>query len=290
MTAHGLSFELFPFRDPAREARFLEGVDQLQAYDPLFTSLTYGAGGSGRLDSERQVDLLQRRKIPRLAGHLTAAGNSRERIRLLAEGWWRGGMRHIIALRGDASAGQDDGYACAAELVAALRDVAPFEISVAAYPETHPKSVSAAAEMAHLKRKIENGASRVITQFFFDPDIFLRFRDRCLCSGITVPVVPGVLPVADITQVRRFSAACGATVPDWLEARYQRLGGDRPWDLQLDSPAAVFETAVTTAVELVEALQREGTAHIHLYTLNRFSLTEAICRALGLTPAERKVA
>jgi len=287
MTATDLSFELFPFRNPAKEGAFLAGVARLQAWAPLFISLTYGAGGSGRQDSERQVALLQQQGVPDLAGHLTAAGNSRERIAQLAADWQRGGMRRIVALRGDAGAEQDDGYACAAELTAALKAIAPFEISVAGYPEGHPKSASAEAEMAHLKRKVENGASRVITQFFFDADIFLRFRDSCRRHGVAAPVVPGILPVADIGQVRRFSAACGATVPDWLEARHEGL----------DSPAAVFETAVETAARLMESLQREGVSHIHLYTLNRFSMTEAICRALGRTPApahtdntERKVA
>ncbi|RED52268.1 methylenetetrahydrofolate reductase [Aestuariispira insulae] len=279
MSELNISFEIFPPHLVDADDALVRDAGILQGYDPAFISVTYGAGGSKRDRSERIVDKLLDRNHPNLAAHLTAAGHSRESVCELLSGWWDKGLRHIVAIRGDAAG--DDDIACAAELTEIIRDVADFEVSVSAYPERHPKSVSWDAELDHLKRKFEAGATRAITQYFFDPDLFLRYRDRVAAAGITAPIVPGILPVRSIEQVKRFSKACGASVPQWLEDRFTGLD---------QCPDAVTPVAVATIVELVSNLRREGVEDFHLYTLNRVPEAVAVCHSLGITPNRKEAA
>ena len=276
MTTPKISFEFFPPHDAAGDGVLLSNIATLQAYEPAFVSITYGAGGSKQDRSERIVDKLLEQKSPNLAAHLTAAGHDRDSVRELVSGWWDKGLRRIVALRGDAAEdATDQPIACAAELVEILRDVAPFDVSVSAYPEMHPKSSSMEEELVHLKRKFDAGAARAITQYFFDPELFLRYRDKCAAAGIDQPLVPGILPVRSVAQITRFSKACGATVPDWIIERFSNLD---------HCPEAVVSIAVATIVELISALQREGVEDFHLYTLNRVPEAVAVCHSLGVTP------
>jgi methylenetetrahydrofolate reductase (NADPH) len=214
-----------------------------------------------------------------VAAHLTCVGASRDEIDAIAAGLWQTGVRHIVALRGDPPQRgapfrqHPDGYACAAELVAALRAVAPFELSVAAYPETHPEAESAAADLDNLKRKLDAGATRAITQFFFSPETFFRFRDRAAAAGIHNEIVPGILPVANVSQLRRFASQCGASVPDWMDHVLDGLD---------DQPAARQLVSATLAAELCRRLYAGGVRKYHFYTLNRAELSFAVCHLLGV--------
>jgi methylenetetrahydrofolate reductase (NADPH) len=218
------------------------------------------------------------------APHLTCIGASRSEILAIARGYWEQGIRHLVALRGDLPRGESShrphaaDFRYAAELVAALAAVAPFELSVAAYPEVHPEARSAAADLDNLKRKIDAGATRAITQFFYDTSLFLRFRDRCVAAGVHAPLVPGILPITRFPQVRRFAERCGASIPRWLHERFAGLDDDQDTCRLL---------AASVAIEQVEALRRHGVRDFHFYTLNRAALTYAICHALGLRPVAR---
>ena len=213
--------------------------------------------------------------------HLTCIGASRGEVLDIARKYWDQGIRHIVALRGDAPAGtvkyepRADGFAYAADLVAGLKTVGDFEISVAAYPEKHPEAPSAEFDLDVLKRKIDAGATRAITQFFYDTDLFLRFRDACAAKGIDAPLVPGILPITRFPQVTRFAKRCGASIPEWLEHRFDGLE-ENPETRKLISAAV--------AIEQVHTLQRHGVDQFHFYTLNRSELTYAICHALGVRP------
>ena len=215
------------------------------------------------------------------APHLTCIGASRAEILDIARAYWDEGVRHLVALRGDPPQGggayrpHPDGFAFAADLVAGLRALAPFDISVAAYPETHPEAASAAADLENLKRKIDAGATRAITQFFYDIGVFLRFRDRCAAAGIHAPLVPGILPITRFPQVLRFARTCGASIPSWLHERFEGLDHD---------PETRRLIAAAVAIEQVQELRRHGVCEFHFYTLNRAELTYAICHALGLRP------
>jgi methylenetetrahydrofolate reductase (NADPH) len=277
-----VSFEFFPPADEAMAATLWRSIGRLAPLAPSFVSVTYGADGSTR---ERTHDVVTRiqRETPLIgAPHLTCIGAARAALLEIARGYWEEGIRHLVALRGDAPAGaapyrpHPGGFAYAADLVAGLRRVAPFEISVAAYPEMHPEASSADADLENLKRKIDAGASRAITQFFFDGDIFLRFRDRCAAAGIDAPIVPGILPITRFPQVLRFAARCGTSVPSWLHERFAGLDAD-------DETRRLL--AASVAIEQVESLKRHGVREFHFYTLNRAELTYAICHALGLRPA-----
>ncbi len=276
-----VSFEFFPPADAAMEATLWASVRRLAPLAPRFVSVTYGADGSTRERTHNVVTRIQRETALTGAPHLTCVGAAREEVLAIARRYWEQGIRHLVALRGDPPQGTSryvphpQGFAYSADLVAGLRRVADFDISVAAYPETHPEAPSPQADLDNLKRKIDAGASRAITQFFFDTDDYLRFRDRCVAAGIGVSIVPGILPITRFPQVVRFAARCGARIPGWLAERFAGLD---------DDPETRRLIAASVAIEQVERLRRHGVAAFHFYTLNRAELTYAICHALGLRP------
>jgi methylenetetrahydrofolate reductase (NADPH) len=277
-----VSFEFFPPGDEAMAATLWRSIERLAPLAPAFVSVTYGADGSTRERTHDVVARIQRETPLTGAPHLTCIGAAREEILDIARGYWDEGIRHLVALRGDPPnrvaryQPHPGGFGYAAELVAGLRAVAPFEISVAAYPEVHPEARSADADLGNLQRKIDAGASRAITQFCFDTGIFLRFRDRCAAAGITAPIVPGILPITRFPQVLRFAERCGTSIPPWLHERFAGLDADEETRRLL---------AASVAIEQVELLKRHGVRDFHFYTLNRAALTYAICHALGLRPA-----
>ena len=274
-----VSFEFFPPKSEKAEASLWQTVDRLQPLDPAFVSVTYGAGGSTRSRTHDIVRRITHERGMRAAAHLTCVGASREEVEEVARDYWAAGIKHIVALRGDPPEGEDsytphpDGFVYAADLVEGLKKVADFEISVAAYPETHPEAASADADLDNLKRKVDAGASRAITQFFFDVDCYFRFVGRARAAGIDVPIVPGILPVTNYAQVCRFSAMCGATVPSWMADLFDGMD---------DDPETRKLIAATVAAEQCRALAGEGVTDFHFYTLNRADLTFAICHMLGV--------
>ncbi len=282
-----VSFEFFPPKDEKAEQSLWRAVERLAPLGPRFVSVTYGAGGSTRERTHATVTRLRHEIDLEPAAHLTCVGADRAEIEAVARHYWDNGIRHVVALRGDAPAGaaryepHPDGYAYASDLVAGLRRIADFEISVAAYPETHPEAASPEADLDNLKRKIDAGAGRAITQFFFEPEAFLRFRDRAHAAGITVPLVPGVLPVTNFNSVKRFAALCGAAIPERLARRFDGLD---------DDPDTRKLVAAATAIELCDALRAHGVDQFHFYTLNRAELTYAICHTLGLRPGKAAAA
>lgn len=282
-----VSFEFFPPQDVKSEDRLWQVIEVLTPLAPSFYSVTYGAGGSTRARTDRIVRRIHAETVVPPAAHLTCVGASRDDVDALARSWWESGIRQIVALRGDPpkDAGHytphPDGYENAAALVTGLRKIADFDISVAAYPECHPDSPSVDADIDNLKRKIDNGANRAITQYFFENDSFLRFRDRVVAAGIDVPLVPGILPVTNFARVVEFSKQCATSVPQSLAEMFDGLDKD---------PETRNLIAATVAVEQCEGLQREGVGHFHFYTLNRAALTKAICWRLGVRPCSEKAA
>ena len=274
-----VSFEFFPPKTAEMENRLWEVITRLEPLMPRFVSVTYGAGGSTRERTHATVRRIRIETSLEPAAHLTCVAATKAEIDAVARDYWAAGVRHIVALRGDPPAGGEaytphpDGYAYAADLVAGLKRVADFEISVAAYPESHPEAASAAADLDNLKRKVEAGASRAITQYFFDVDLYLRFRDRAAAHRIAVPIVPGILPVTNYAQVKKFSASCGASIPDWMEAHFAGLDGD---------PDTRRLVAASIAAEQCRRLHAEGVHEFHFYTLNRADLIVAICHLLGV--------
>jgi methylenetetrahydrofolate reductase (NADPH) len=279
-----LSFEFFPPRTEALETQLWASIRRLEVLAPRFVSVTYGAGGSTQARTHETVTRLVRETRLTPAAHLTCVGASRIDVDAVAARYWQAGVRHIVALRGDPPADSDgvhpEGYAYAADLVAGLRRVADFEISVAAYPEVHPAAASAQADLDNLKRKLDAGATRAITQYFFDPAVFLRFLDRCLAAGITAPIVPGIMPVSNFAQARKFSAMCGASIPDWMGHMFEGLD---------DDPETRRMVATVLAAEQVRLLQANGVDEFHFYTLNRPDLTYGIAHILGVRPAGRSM-
>lgn len=277
-----VSFEFFPPGDAAMEKTLWESVQRLAPLAPRFVSVTYGADGSTRERTHAVVSRVQRETQLTGAPHLTCVGAPREEILDIARRYWAQGIRHIVALRGDPPAGatryepHPQGFAFAIDLVAGIKSVADFDISVAAYPETHPEAEDSSRDLDYLKRKVDAGATRAITQFFFDNDDYLRFRDRCVAAGITVSIVPGILPITRFPQVTRFAARCGAKIPPWLAERFVGLDND---------PDTRRLIAANVAIEQVSRLRRQGVTEFHFYTLNRAELTYAICHALGVRAA-----
>jgi methylenetetrahydrofolate reductase (NADPH) len=279
----GVSFEFFPPKTEKMEETLWASVKTLEPLHPRFVSVTYGAGGSTRERTHNTVVRIQQETPLNAAAHLTCVEASRSEIDEVALGYWQAGIRHVVALRGDPpEAGKGfqarpDGYANAAALVAGLKRVAPFEISVAAYPETHPDSADRAADLDNLKRKIDAGADRAITQFFFSPECFFRFRDDAAAAGIDAELVPGILPISNVAQTRKFAEMCGAAIPAWMDKLFEGLD---------DLPAARQLVAATVAAELCGQLYAGGVRQFHFYTLNRAELAYAICHLLGLRPKD----
>ncbi|GMR17017.1 MAG: methylenetetrahydrofolate reductase [Gammaproteobacteria bacterium] len=278
-----VSFEFFPPNSARMEQTLWDSIERLAVLEPRFVSVTYGADGSTRERTHAAVARILRDTALTAAPHLTCIGASRGEIDAIAREYWDMGVRHLVALRGDPAKDQPDyvphpdGYAYAADLVAGLKRVAEFDISVAAYPEVHPEARSARFDLDNLKRKIDAGASRAITQFFFDSSAYLGFRERCAAAGIDSMIVPGILPITRFPQLQKFAELCGASVPRWLHERFDGLD---------DDPETRRLIAASVAIEQVRLLQREGIDEFHFYTLNRSALTFAICHALGVRPRE----
>ena len=282
-----VSFEFFPPAPGAPEQRFLEAIERLAVLRPSFVSITYGAGGTTQDRSSHALGLLQGRSDVTPAAHLSCANAPRVAVDELAGRWAQAGITRLVALRGDGTEPgarflpHPQGYRNAADLVAGLSRIADFDISVACHPEGHPDATSTEADLENLKRKLDAGARRAISQYFFDAEVFLRFRDRASGAGIRDPLVPGIMPVFDFDRVVRFSKACGANIPPWLAARFAPLKND---------PLACRAAAIDTASELCQRLSGEGIDQFHFYTLNRAELTSAVCRRLGVRPRIKEAA
>ena len=281
----GVSFEFFPPKTEKMEETLWDSVKTLEPLAPRFVSVTYGAGGSTRERTHNTVVRIAAETALAPAAHLTCVEASRGEVDDVARAYWDAGIRHIVALRGDPPVmgkkfeAHPEGYTSAAELVAGLKRVAPFEISVAAYPECHPDSPNKAADLENLKRKMDAGADRAITQFFFSPECYFRFRDDAAAAGIDAEIVPGILPVSNVAQTRKFAAACGAAIPRWMDKLFEGLD---------NLPAARQLVAATVAAELCGQLYAGGVRHFHFYTLNRAELAYAICHLLGLRPRDEE--
>ena len=278
---NAVSFEFFPPKTAEMEAQLWSAIGRLAPLTPHFVSVTYGAGGSTRDRTHATVKRIVEETSLKPAAHLTCVGASRSEIDAVIRDYWAAGVRHIVALRGDmpqpgqSYAAHADGYRSTAELVAGIRAIAPFEVSVSAYPEKHPDSSSIAWDIEILRQKVEAGATRAITQFAFDHEFFVRLRDRAVKAGIRVPIVPGLMPTTNFKGIARMAARCGAHVPSWLAALYEGLDND------LESRKLV---ASAVLVDQVRLLKTEGFDQFHFYTLNQAELTFAVCRILGIKP------
>jgi methylenetetrahydrofolate reductase (NADPH) len=277
-----VSFEFFPPRNPDMEAALWQAIARLAPLQPHFVSVTYGAGGSTRERTHATVKRILTETMLTPAAHLTCVAATRTEVDAVVEAYAQAGVRHIVALRGDPTGGIGDryaphpnGYRNAADLVAGIKRIADLEISVSAYPEKHPDSADVAADLDMLKAKVDAGASRAITQFFFENDLYFRYLDRVRAGGISIPIVPGILPVQNFTQTGNFAARAGASVPDWLKARFDGLD---------DDPATRKLIAAAVAAEQVLDLVERGVSEFHFYTMNRADLAYAICHLLGLRP------
>jgi methylenetetrahydrofolate reductase (NADPH) len=279
-----VSFEFFPPADAAGEERFWTTLSRLQPLSPQYVSVTCGANGSTRDRTQRLVAALQSRGSLQVAPHLTCTGATREGLAQVARQYWSAGIRHMVALRGDPprdaprQAASPSGLAYAVDLVRVLKSAGDFQISVAAYPETHPDAPDAQFDLQNLKRKLDAGAARAITQFFFDTDVYLRFRDRCAAAGIAAnSIVPGILPITRLAQVLQLAQRCGASIPARVTQRFEGLEADA------EARRLVCESL---AIEQVQALQRAGVDEFHFYTLNRAEPTRAVCHALGVRESQ----
>ena len=280
MSAPRVSFEFFPPKTPEAEASLWKTVERLAPLNPEFVSVTYGADGSTRERTHQVIESILTKTSLKPVPHLTCVGAPREEIDAIADEYWNMGVRQIVALRGDPEGGAEadyvphpDGYAYASDLVQGLLEKHPFQLFVAAYPEKHPQAVSEDADLENLKRKVDAGGHRAITQFFFDNEIFLRFRDRVAAAQIDVELIPGILPVTNFNTLVRFASACGASIPQSLSTLFEGLDED-PTTRQL--------IAAHAAVSQAEDLGREGVEDFHFYTLNRADLSFAVCHALGV--------
>ena len=275
--APSFSFEFYPPSTPELGTALWKCIEELAPLDPAFVSVTYGAGGSTRERTHATVRRILSDTGLQPAAHLTCVGATRDEVDEVVRDYAAVGVRHIVALRGDPPAGSGSfvphpgGYGCAADLVAGIRKLGDFEISVAAYPEVHPDARSAEADLDNLKRKIDAGACRAITQFFFDPDVYLRFVDRARAAGIWVPIIPGILPVTNFARIQQFAARCGASIPALLA----KVLGD--YDCK---PEVRMMIAATVAADICRELLRHGVREFHFYTLNRAELTRALCHIL----------
>ncbi|WP_298469368.1 methylenetetrahydrofolate reductase [NAD(P)H] [uncultured Erythrobacter sp.] len=276
-----VSFEFFPPKSEKMATTLWDSVATLSPLGPRFVSVTYGAGGSTRERTHEQVVRIQNEAGIPAAAHLTCVEATREEVDEVARHYWESGIRHIVALRGDMPDGggkyvpHPGGYANAIELIAGLKKIAPFEISVAAYPEVHPDSPDAQTDIDNLKRKFDAGATRAITQFFFDTECFFDFRERAAAAGIEGEIVPGIMPVMSFAAVQRMSSMCGTAIPGWMEGLFDGLD---------ERPAARQLVSATIAAELCRRLYAGGVRQFHFYTLNRAELSYAICHMLGKRP------
>lgn len=277
-----VSFEFSPPKTDKAKETLWAAIERLAPLRPSFMSVTYGALGSTRERTHDTVVRIQRETGIPAAAHLTCVGASRDEVDTVARHYWDAGIRHVVALRGDPPEGETrytphpQGYSYAVDLIAGLRRVADFEISIAAYPEVHPQATSAQADLDNLKRKIDAGANRAITNLFFDPEVYLRFRDRAVAAGIRVPIVPGLMPVINFARTSVMAVKCGASVPRWLHDRFAGLEDDE------ETRKLVGATVIAGQVE---TLRKEGITAFHFYTMNRADLTYAICHILGVRPA-----
>lgn len=270
-----VSFEFFPPRTSEMEETLWHSIDRLSSLKPKFVSVTYGANSGERDRTHSIIKGIKERTGLEAAPHLTCIDASRAELRNIAQDYWNSGIRHIVALRGDlpAGSGKPDMYAC--DLVSLLKEVGDFDISVAAYPEVHPEAKSAQSDLINLKRKIDAGANRAITQFFFDVESYLRFRDRCVATGIDVEIVPGILPVSNFRQLTRFATMTNVRVPGWMNAMFEGLDNDAETRKMVGA---------NIAMDMVKILSREGVKDFHFYTLNRAEMSYAICHTLGVRP------
>lgn len=274
-----VSFEFFPPKNEKMEQALWRSIRRLEPLGPHFISVTYGAGGSTRERTHATVAGLLKETSLTPAAHLTCVGAARSEVDAVIKDYWGLGVRHIVALRGDVPEGvsgyapHPNGYANAAKLVAGIRDIAEFEVSVAAYPEKHPDSADFAADIDMLKAKVDAGATRAITQFFFDNDLYFRYLDRVRAAGIDIPITPGFIPILNFNQVAKFAGACGTHIPSRIARQYEELD---------DDPETRKLVAATIAAEQVSDLAAQGVGEFHFYTLNRADLVFAICHMLGL--------
>jgi methylenetetrahydrofolate reductase (NADPH) len=277
-----VSFEFFPPKTEAMEAQLWESIHRLAPLGPSFVSVTYGAGGSTRERTHATVARLAKEGMVKPAAHLTCVAAARKEIDSIVQGYWDVGVRHVVALRGDPQDGvgakfcpHPQGYESSAALVAGIKRIADFEVSVSAYPERHPESLSAKADIEFLRAKVDAGASRAITQFFFENDIYLRYLDSLRAQAISIPIVPGIMPMQNFKQTAGFAKKAGASVPQWLADRFEGLD---------DDPQTRRLVAATVAAEQVLDLVDHGVRDFHFYTNNRADLVYAICHLLGLRP------
>lgn len=271
----GVSFEFFPPNSEGMENTLWQSIERLKVLEPKFVSVTYGANSGTRDRTHKVIKDIKERTGLIAAPHLTCIDASRDELRTIARDYWNSGIRHIVALRGDLPLGVDKPEMYATDLVALLKAEADFDISVAAYPEVHPEARSAQSDLLNLKRKIDAGANRAITQFFFDVETYLRFRDRCAAIGIDAEIVPGILPVSNYQTLAKFAGFTNVKVPRWMHQRFEGLDNDQ---------MTRNLVGASIAIDQVRVLSQEGVKDFHFYTLNRSELTYAICHTLGVRP------
>jgi methylenetetrahydrofolate reductase (NADH) len=278
-----VSFEFFPPTSEALASKHWQALNRLAPLGPKFVSVTYGAGGTTRERTHDLVSKIRRETTLEPAAHLTCVGATKDEVKSVAEKYWDSGVKHIVALRGDPPEGHDafkphpNGFSGTVDLISELKNMHDFEITVGCYPEIHPDADSSLADIDYLKRKMDAGATRAITQFFFDPEVYLRFVDRAHAHGITIPIVPGILPVTSYSKIRQFSAQCGTQIPAWLTHLFETLDED---------PSTRNLVAAMVASEQCLQLQQAGITDFHFYTLNRADLVYSVCHTLGLRPAQ----
>ncbi len=271
-----VSFEFFPPRTSEMEQTLWNSIDRLSSLKPKFVSVTYGANSGERDRTHSIIKGIKDRTGLEAVPHLTCIDATRDELRAIAQDYWNNGIRHIVALRGDLPPGSGKPEMYASDLVTLLKDVADFDISVAAYPEVHPEAKSAQADLLNLRRKVEAGANRAITQFFFDVESYLRFRDRCVSAGIDVEIIPGILPVSNFKQAKKFADMTNVRIPAWMSTMFDGLDDDAETRKLVGA---------NIAMDMVKILSREGVKDFHFYTLNRAEMSYAICHTLGVRPA-----
>ena len=270
-----VSFEFFPPRTSEMEQTLWNSIDRLSSLKPKFVSVTYGANSGERDRTHSIIKGIKDRTGLEAAPHLTCIDATPDELRTIARDYWNNGIRHIVALRGDLPPGSGKPEMYASDLVTLLKEVADFDISVAAYPEVHPEAKSAQADLLNLKRKVDAGANRAITQFFFDVESYLRFRDRCVSAGIDVEIIPGILPVSNFKQAKKFADMTNVRIPAWMAQMFDGLDDDAETRKLVGA---------NIAMDMVKILSREGVKDIHFYTLNRAEMSYAICHTLGVRP------